>query len=288
MGMAWVVKVVQGVHWPAVSAVRPAAWALVALFALLPLALLWNNYRSVDKSGDYQARAWAEGTLSQSIPDGAILISNDRNEITPLLYLQYVEGVRPDLLSMFPLMLPGEEYSNVVRVIDGILDVGRPLYLVKPMPGLEIKYRMEPLGPLVEVKGPAIDGPAEQAIGTTLNASLTLVGYDLAPSEPLPGEELQLSLYWRLEQDLSKDYHTYVHLLNDQGQAIAQSDHRPGQEYYPSSLWKPGETLLDVHVLSIPGETQAGAVTILAGAYEYPSLAPLGSAITLSRLRIAG
>jgi len=288
VGMAWLVDALQGVRLGAFSGARPAAWALVALFALLPLALLWNNYRSVDKSADYEARAWAEGILSQPIPEGSILISNDRNEITPLLYLQHVEGVRPDLLSMFPLMLPGEEYSNVVRVIDGILDVGRPLYLVKPMPGLEIKYRMEPLGPLVEVKGPAFTGPPEWAIGTTLNASLTLVGYDLAPSEPVPGEELQLSLYWRVEQDLSKDYHTYMHLLNDEGQAIAQSDHRPGYEYYPSSLWKPGETLLDVHVLSVPGETQPGVVTLVAGAYEYPSLAPLGSAITLSRLRIAG
>jgi hypothetical protein len=288
VGVGWLVEVVQGVRWGAFSGARPAASILVALFALLPLALLWSNYRSVDSSRDYEARAWAEEILSQPIPERAILVSNDRNEITPLLYLQHVEGVRPDLLTMFPLMLPGEEYSNVVRVIDGALDAGRPLFLVKPMPGLEIKYRMEPLGPLVEVKGPAIARPPEHAMGTMLDGSLTLVGYDLDPSDPVPGQELRVILYWRVEQDLSKDYHTYVHLLNDEGQAIAQSDHRPGQEYYPSSLWKPGETLLDVHVLSIPGETQPGVVTLVAGAYEYPSLAPLGSAITLSRLRIAG
>ena len=287
VGMGWLVEVLQGVRRGSFSGARAPAWVLVALFALVPLLLLWSNYRIVDRSRDYEARAWAEGILSQSIPDGAILISNDRNEITPLLYLQYVEGVRPDLLTMFPLMLAGEEYSNVVKVIDGVLDAGRPLYLVKPMPGLEIKYDVEPLGSLVEVKGPAMAGPPEQAIGTTLNASLTLVGYDLDPSEPVPGEELQLSLYWRVEQDLSKDYHTYVHLLNDEGQAIAQSDHRPGQEYYPSSLWKPGEPLLDVHVLSISGETEADVVTLVAGAYEYPSLAPLGSAIALGQLRIA-
>jgi hypothetical protein len=286
VGMAWMVELVRGVRWPAFSAARPAAWALVALFALLPLALLWNNYRSVDKSDDYQARACAEGILWQPIPEGAILVSNDRNEITPLLYLQYVEGKRPDLLTMFPMMLPGEGYSNVVRVIDGLLDVRRPIYLVKPMPGLEIKYEMESLGPLVEVKGPIVTGAPQQATGTMLDNSLTLVGYDLDPNEPVPGGELQVSLYWRVEQDLSQDYHTYVHLLNEEGQSIAQSDHRPGQEYYPSSLWKPGETLLDVHVLSVPSETQTGVVTLQAGAYEYPSLAPLGSALTLSDLRI--
>ncbi len=66
--------------------------------------------------------------------------------------------------------------------------------------------------------------------------------------------------------------------------SIAQSDQRPGREYYPSSLWQPGETLLDVHLLSIPEDTHAGAMTLVAGAYEYPSLAPLGSALTLGQL----
>jgi len=286
VGMAWLVQAMMRLRWGAFSGARRAGWALLVLVALLPLALLWNNYRSVDRSGDYQARAWAEGILSQPIPEGSILISNDRNEITPLFYLQYVEGKRPDLLTMFPLMLPGEEYSNVVRVIDGVLDVGPPLYLVKAMPGLEIKYRMKPLGPLMEVLGPAIAGPPEYALGTTLDGCLTLVGYDLDPSQPVPGEELRVSLYWRVEEDLAQDYHTYVHLLKDEGQSIAQSDQRPGQEYYPSSLWQPGETLLDVHLLSIPEDTQAGAMTLVAGAYEYPSLAPLGNAITLGELPI--
>jgi hypothetical protein len=280
VGMGLLIEVVQRVRFVALSAARPAAWALIALFALLPLGLLWNNYRSVDKSKDYEARTWAEGILSQPIPKGAILVSNDRNEITPLLYLQYVEGKRPDLLTMFPLMLPGEQYSNLVRVIDGVLDVGRPLYLVKPMPGLEIKYRLQARGPLMEVMGPAIVGTPEHAVGATLDGSLTLVGYDLDPDEPVPGEELKVSLYWRVKQDLSKDYHTYVHLLDDDGQVVARSDHRPGLEYYPSSLWEPGETILDVHILTLPSAANA-EVTLVTGAYEYPSLAPLGSTVTL-------
>ncbi|HEM62095.1 MAG TPA: DUF2723 domain-containing protein, partial [Chloroflexi bacterium] len=146
VGMAWLVEAARDLRWRFFSSALAPAYVLAGLFALLPLPLLWNNYSTVDKSDDFQARAWAESVLSQPIPHGAILISNDRNEITPLLYLQHVEGVRPDLLTMFPLMLPGEEYSNVVRVIDGVLDVDRPLFLVKPMPGLEVKYSMEPFG----------------------------------------------------------------------------------------------------------------------------------------------
>ncbi|HUX76927.1 MAG TPA: DUF2723 domain-containing protein [Anaerolineae bacterium] len=287
VGMAWLVDVVRSAGHGGFSVSRRAGYyLLLALLALLPLSAFWNNYPSVDKSRDYRAREWAEEILAQPIPQGAILVSNDRNEITPLLYLPHVEGQRPDLLTMFPLMLPGDEYSNVVRVLDGVLDVDRPIYLVKPMPGLEIKYRLKPSGPLVEIRGPAITGEPEKVTEMALGDSLTLVGYDVAPAAPLPGGETQVSLYWRVERTLDRDYHTYVHLLDEGGQAISQSDHRPGQQYYPSSLWQPGETLLDVHALSIPANEGANAVSLVAGAYEYPSLVPLGSALSVGELPI--
>jgi hypothetical protein len=154
------------------------------------------------------------------------------------------------------------------------------------MPGLEVKYRLEPAGELVQVTGPAIVGEPEHLTDLHLGDSLTLIGYDLEPDQPSEGEELHVSLHWRVEQDLALDYHTYVHLLDERRQAIAQSDHRPGLEYYPSSLWKPGETLLDVHVLPISGIEDVNALTLVVGAYEYPSLTPLGSSLTLHEVKV--
>lgn len=285
MGMAWLLHALRSTRFGASALTAKALpWTLVALLALLPATSGWNNYPDMDRSADYHARAWAEGILSRPIPEGAILISNDRNEITPLLYLQYVEGKRPDLLTMFPLILPGEEYSNVVRLIESVLDVDRPLFLLKPMPGLEVKYRMQPTGELVQVTGPASTGEPEHPTELHLGDSLTLVGYDLEPAQPSEGEELHVILYWRVERELRQDYHTYVHLLDESGQAIAQSDHRPGQEYYPSSLWQPGETLLDVHVLAISASEDVNSVTLVAGAYQYPSLVPLGERLSLEGL----
>jgi len=288
VGMAWLVDVVRSAgHGLFAVGRRAGYYTLFALLALLPVTAFWANYPGVDRSGDLEARAWAEEVLAQPLPQGAILVSNDRNEITPLLYLQHVEGQRPDLLTLFPLMLPGEEYSNVVRVLDGVLDIGRPIYLAKPMPGLEIKYRLEPADPLVEVEGPAITGEPDRPTEMTLGDSLTLVGYDVEPDVPSAPGELHVSLYWRVKRELGQDYHTYLHLLDEAGQAISQSDHRPGQEYYPSSMWAPGETLLDVHVLPIPAETKADQVKLTAGAYAYPSLAPLGGSLTLGELSVA-
>jgi hypothetical protein len=288
LGLAWLLDAtVTLLSRLSLTVVRPPTYALVALAALLPVGLLVNNYPRVDRSHDYQARTWAEDVLSQPIPSGTILISNDRNEITPLLYLQYVEGIRADLLTMFPLMLPGEEYSNVVRVVDGVMDVGRPLFLIKPMPGLEIKYQMEPLGPLVEITGPAISEPAEHPTDLALGDVLTLAGYSLDPGQAIAGSVMKVSLFWRVDRQPASDYHTYVHLLDAQGQPIAQSDRRPGEEYYPSSLWQPGETLLDVHDLSTPHDAYLDSVTLAAGAYEYPSLVPLGDPLVLDELQIS-
>ncbi len=95
-----------------------------------------------------------------------------------------------------------------------------------------------------------------------------------------------VSLYCRVEQDLPQEYLGYVHLLNDGGQNIAQSEQRPWQEYYPSSLWKPGGMPLDVHILPTPVETHASAVTLVAGVYQYPSLSPLGGTITLGAIDV--
>lgn len=288
LGMAWIIAAVGNVRFWAFRSAWPfSEYVLVGLFTLLPLSLLWNNYHRVDKSQDYQARQWAEGILSQPIPEGAILVSNDRNEITPLLYLQHVEGARPDLITMFPLMLPGEEYSNVVRVIDGVIDLGRPIYLVKPVPGLEIKYQMEPFGPLVQVVGPSITGEPGYRVDLALNESVILLGYDLEPYSPLPGEELHVTLYWQVKEDLVEDYHSYVHLVDEEGNVVAQSDHQPGGSYYPTSLWQPAEILLDQHVFAIPIDGTESTLQLLAGMYLYPSLEPLGELLDLGRLDLA-
>ncbi len=267
--------------------VRFTAHVLVFLFALIPLSLLWDNHHRVDISDYHRARDMSEEILAQPMPEGAILVSNDRNEITPLIYLQYVEGVRPDLVGLFPLILPGEEYANVVRVIDSVIDVERPLFMIKEMDGLEIKYRMELIRPLVHVLSPAISHEPHNPTNLTLNDSLSLIGYDQQPLSLSPGEQLRVALYWHVNEALGEDYHSYVHLVDERGNIIAQSDHRPGGDYYPTSLWQPAETLLDEHAPAVPAETAPGTYRLLAGMYLFPSMEPLGEALTLGKVGIS-
>lgn len=252
---------------------------LVSLFPcllalLLPVHLLTAHFLDLDRSRDDTARtAWA-GILAQPIPSDAILVTNDRDEMTPQWYLKYVEGVRADLTGLFPLIQPGPAWRDVAAVTDQALRSGRPVYLVKPMPGLEVRFRLEgqgtdgKLGELVRVLGPAAEGPPEHPAAAVYGDRVRLIGYDLLPSAPTPGALLTVRLYWQPLGPLPADYTTFVHLVNADGAKIGQSDHRPGGVYYPSSLWKPGETLVDAHTLTVAADMGRGPYTIVVGMYD--------------------
>ena len=69
----------------------------------LPVWLFSHHVAHVDQSrNDHAAQFW-QNILGNPIPQGAILVSNDRDEMTPLWYLQYVKNQRPDLTGLFPV-----------------------------------------------------------------------------------------------------------------------------------------------------------------------------------------
>jgi len=254
------------------------------LLASLPLGLLMRNYHEVDRSDDLRARQFWEALLAEPIPQGAILATNDRNEMMPLWYLQQVEGVRPDLLGLFPLIVP--EYPDIGRLLDSVFGLGRPVYLIKEMPGLEIKYELQGVNSLVEILSPAVTGEPDYPRNLLLAEALELVGYNQEPHSPRPGEELRVTLYWRPRSALEGVYSSYLHLVNKAGQAIAQSDHQPGGDYYPTSLWKEGEIICDEHALTIPSIAPLGAYRLLAGIYESDSGERLGEGLTIGMVGV--
>ena len=144
--------------------------SLCLLAFLLPIYLLLTHFAQADQSRNTAARAFWEATLAQPIPQNAILVSNDRDEMMPLWYMQYVEGRRPDLTGLFPLIQPTPDWADVGATTDSALRSGRPVLLIKEMPGLDVKFQLAPEGKLVSVLGPAASGqpnrPAEARFGT--------------------------------------------------------------------------------------------------------------------------
>ena len=114
---------------------QPGSWRSSS-WLRLPIGPRSYSGPGCKRSTDDSARGSWEALLKSDLPQGAILVSNDRDEMAPLWYLSYVEGRRRDLTGLFPLIQPGPAWSDVVRVTDLALQTGRPTYLVKPMPGL--------------------------------------------------------------------------------------------------------------------------------------------------------
>ncbi len=276
-------------HLPGRPKGREAA-AVGAVLSLLLFALpLWmvvTRYADLDRSGDTQARDGWEQILALPLPHSAVLVSDDRNDMMPLWYFQYVDEMRPDLLGLFPLITP--QYATLGQVLDLALSTGRPVYLIKKMPGIEIKVAVGPENGLWRVYGPAADGAAHP-LNVRLGESVALVGYDRTPLHPRPGQTLRVALYWQALHPLEAEYHTFVHLLDGEGRKAAQSDRQPGGVYYPSTLWQPGETLRDEHRLTLPADLPPGDYRLLAGMYAFAadgSLLPLGEPVVLATVTI--
>ncbi len=107
---------------PPASPIAPALrWArvLVVLLYWLPVQL-WLQYTPLIQQARAESvavrGAW-ETILAAQPPAEAILISNDRNEIVPLFYLQQVEGRAQGYTGLFPRMAPDARFADIGSTI---------------------------------------------------------------------------------------------------------------------------------------------------------------------------
>ena len=212
---------------------RPGRALLLVLAALLPLAFLAGNYKALDASEQTATRSAWETILLLPLPQRAILVSNDRDEMTPMWYLQYVEKQRRDLVGLFPQIKPGE-VATLGALLDWLLARGQQPYLIKPMPGLEIKYRLEQADGLPRVTGLALASttPQGKPVGMSF-AGVAELSSAAVPASVAPGGALAVTLFWRPLAPMRENYHVFVQLVSASGERVAGSDHRPGDVFYP-------------------------------------------------------
>lgn len=96
-----------------------------------------------------------------------------------------------------------------------------------------------------------------------------LVGAEGAADRLWPGSTFTLTLHWQTNGPVSAPYTAYVHVIDDQGDLVAQSDGVPGGR--STTDWAVGETIDDVHVLRLPDDAQPGVYQVVAGLYDAPT-----------------
>ena len=83
-----------------------------------------------------------------------------------------------------------------------------------------------------------------------------------------PGDILQLALFWHTDASIDQRYKVFLHLLDENGQLVAQRDSEPGSTLKPTTIWQPGEPITDNHGLLIPSDLPPGSYTLTLGLYD--------------------
>ncbi len=110
-----------------------------------------------------------------------------------------------------------------------------------------------------------------------------LVGYRLPDNPFRPGDRVPLTLVWRALAPAKQDYSLFVHAVTTDGDLAGQLDTYHGGGMYPTSLWQPGEVIIDTAYVPISWKAQAPALIRfnvglheVATATRLPAFAPDG------------
>ncbi|MFW6097421.1 MAG: glycosyltransferase family 39 protein, partial [Chloroflexota bacterium] len=82
------------------------------------------------------------------------------------------------------------------------------------------------------------------------------------------GSELNVSLLWQTLEEAEDSYTVFVHVLDRDGQLIAQHDGVPAYGTRPTDTWQVGERILDEHEIPLPQEVEGRWASLLVGLYE--------------------
>jgi hypothetical protein len=107
-----------------------------------------------------------------------------------------------------------------------------------------------------------LPGLDEMAMQHTLRMSvapgLELMGYDLGTEKVGPGQRLPVTLYWRASRPVDKDYMVSLDAKSVAGNEGGGWLNRLASEEYPTSQWRRGEMIVDVHQLQMPPAARSG------------------------------
>jgi hypothetical protein len=96
------------------------------------------------------------------------------------------------------------------------------------------------------------DDRAPQILQTArFGNSIALTGQTLSPAEG----GLSLTLFWEATGAPTADYTAFVHVVDANGKIVAQSDGEPLQGSYPTSIWGPGERVVEQRTIAAPPGT---------------------------------
>ncbi|MCS7038988.1 MAG: DUF2723 domain-containing protein [Caldilineales bacterium] len=228
--------------------VRPL---LVAAFGPLVIVQALEQYPQALARRQLDTRAQALAVLQAPLPPGAVVVG-EWHDITPLRYLQRVEGIRPDLWVIHA------DAVGITILQPRAVAADVPFYVLRRT---SAGLRLLPLPP---APSPAITHPDLRR----LDPAVTWLGYDLEPNPIRPGQTLRLTFYWRATARPTADWTTFIHLLDVAGEKRAQVDRIPVGFFYPPTAWAANTVIADQYELTVPADLPPGPYRLVFGAYS--------------------
>jgi len=103
-----------------------------------------------------------------------------------------------------------------------------------------------------------------------LGEAISLVGYDVSDAVRA-GQLLSLTFYWQARGTPEMPYTVFVHVVDEHGNLVAQTDGQPANGSYPTDLWEAGEVIVDQHSVLLPNNLADGTYEVRVGLYSVGS-----------------
>lgn len=105
----------------------------------------------------------------------------------------------------------------------------------------------------------------ESVLDVSFDEAITLLGYSQLV---VNSQQLAVTLIWQTRVELTTGYRVFVHLVNEEGAIVTQTDGEPANWSRPTTGWMPGEYIVDNHTLMLPENLPAGNYTLRLGLYN--------------------
>ncbi len=241
-------------RWASRVSTRPwtSPGVVIGVLCLLPLSSLVVNLPRLDKSGLYTFRDFAQAVLRDHLAPNAVVIA-PWEVSEPMRYYQFVEGQRPDLLivNVSPI------WTQFDRMLTRARELGRPFYYVQFTPELKNStgYRWVQAVPLPMSREPS---PLYRMADARIAPEVQVLGFDVEPNPPMPGEPLRVLIYYRANARMFPIYSSMLTVTDLTGKAIGEFESFPATFYYPTYRWQPGDFYRDAYSFVLPADAPAG------------------------------
>ncbi len=114
---------------------------------------------------------------------------------------------------------------------------------------------------------------------------LRLAGYQISKPES-PVSSLEVVLYWHALAPTTTDYTISVRLVAPDGTWVAQHDGWPVGGLLPTSQWRPGDYVRDIHSLALPASVVWGEYALQVVIYDAATETALNEPLTVTTLTL--